>query len=957
MSERAKQRVFVSYGRHDARSVEFANKLSSWLKSQGYVPWLDVDQGIPIGSPFDIRIELGIQQCSVMIALLSASSLRPDSFCRNELLYAQAHHIPIIPVRIADVVPPVQIISLNYVDVAADPESLFDSLHGLIERVGADGAMRKRDWPDLTGDSGWWSELPHLSFEAELARYGVSFVGREWIFDTVAQWSKLGAARLFLLSAPMGLGKSALVARMTAKLNVRGVHFCNLSDHYSCRPSTWIAGLLFQLAAQFPAYRDRIRLMAPPNWNEPLSAFRSIVAQPLHECRNQFDTADPWLFAIDGLDESYAALGPSFADFLADCIEILPPWFRLVVTSRPEQSLLARFKVPGARTYDLEPGGSGNAADLSNYIAERLGVMTHIPAPRRAGVQAQLSDAAAGNFLFARLTLDALESSSADEGLEADQIGALPRQLGGLYHAMFRRRFPDEGHYRRVLLPLLECLVAARAPLPETVLIQGADTTEHDTTDALRQLAPFLARSEEGMHFAHRSLADWLVDSDAAGTFLADATNGHKRFSDFGMACYRQDGTRSLSDYLRQHLPAHLAARKRWDDLLLLVNDPELDLLSRWTDRGEGDDGVLCLTGLIGFLSEQDSKSIRAAELATQLARIHSVRGAYADAEDRLGRALNQLPMWHGRRARVIANHELASIALYRGDLARAKRLYRRALVPCLLGIPLFPDEASANLIALALLSLLDFRQRPALRLARLAQRFADRANDLPHTVAARCMVATALKATLDFEQAEQLLSAAELIAGAADLPREKARALLARARLRYVLDIVGKTSLTEPEALFNRAMSESTRAQDNAMHMSAMLGLAECALAQRQTDTAQEWLERVTAMLGATPPYDIPVAVLFLRAAVSHQRGDFPIAVATYEQAASQAERYGLRALQANAWVGIGMIQWHTGKNDQAEHRWATAMQLAASCSEHRHLLVRLSISQGRTDPKSVPY
>ena len=47
------KRIFISYGRSDA--ANFARKLADWLRDQQYEPWLDVDQGIPIGAPFDVR--------------------------------------------------------------------------------------------------------------------------------------------------------------------------------------------------------------------------------------------------------------------------------------------------------------------------------------------------------------------------------------------------------------------------------------------------------------------------------------------------------------------------------------------------------------------------------------------------------------------------------------------------------------------------------------------------------------------------------------------------------------------------------------------------------------------------------------------------------------------------------------------------------------------------------------
>ena len=84
-------------------------------------------------SLFDIRIETAISNSNLLISLLSSSwSLRPEGFCRNELLYAQATKIPIIPVRLADVIPPDSDHFLNYVDACDAPELIFSKLPKLI---------------------------------------------------------------------------------------------------------------------------------------------------------------------------------------------------------------------------------------------------------------------------------------------------------------------------------------------------------------------------------------------------------------------------------------------------------------------------------------------------------------------------------------------------------------------------------------------------------------------------------------------------------------------------------------------------------------------------------------------------------------------------------------------------------------------------------------------------------
>jgi hypothetical protein len=126
---------------------------------------------------------------------------------------------------------------------------------------------------------------------------------------------------------------------------------CSRSNIEFCKPAAWLSGLIYQLAAQFPEYRSEIERFQPPNWGDPPeSLFRTLVADPLCASRARSAGAgEPWVFAIDGLDESVAAAGPALADLIAGSAERIPDWLRLIVTSRPDRELSARFRTDGVR--------------------------------------------------------------------------------------------------------------------------------------------------------------------------------------------------------------------------------------------------------------------------------------------------------------------------------------------------------------------------------------------------------------------------------------------------------------------------------------------------------------------------------------------------------------------------------------------------------------------------------
>jgi len=564
-------RIFISYGRGDA--LEFAHKLAAWLKAEGLTPWLDVDEGIPIGSPFDIRIELGIEGSDLLIAVLSPWSLRPEGFCRNELLFAQAKKRPIIPVRIADVTPPIQIISLNYLDACANPDGIFGELSKVIQQVAKSGQMTLHDWPALTTGLPWWADRRQLSFEEELARHGNSFTGREWLFAQIREWAAQPDSRLLLVTAEAGFGKSAISAQLTTRLNVRGVHFCSRSQVESCKTAAWLAGLAYQLAAQFPAYRDKLDLSAP-DWNQPgESLFRALIAEPLRELTGHSTVEEPWVFVVDGLDESVAEAGRALADLLTDSAERIPDWLRIIVTSRPDENIIAQFKRDGVMSKHLDAEGTPNFADVTHYISERVAGLEHTGViDRQFGTVDRLAHVAHGNFLFAKLTLDSLMDSDAACRLSLDEMGSLPSKLGGLYHAMFRKRFRDADAYDREILPLLDCLISARGPLPKDLLSAASGLDARAFQRGLRALSQFLGSSASGYRVFHQSLADWLYDETASGEFAASLPEGRKNLTAACWATYQQDPGR-MPAYALLHSAIHLAESGRWDDLCQILTD------------------------------------------------------------------------------------------------------------------------------------------------------------------------------------------------------------------------------------------------------------------------------------------------------------------------------------------------------------------------------------------------
>ncbi|WP_440950791.1 TIR domain-containing protein [Methanosphaerula subterraneus] len=558
-------RIFISYGRKDA--LEFARRLSSWLRDRGYDPWLDVENGIPPGTPFDIKIEDGIKESDLILALLSPESVRPGGFCRNELLYALSHNIDILPVRIADVDPPIQIISLNYLDASTDPESVFALLPAALDQI----TKKAYTWRTTPGAAGtWWEKIRVITFQEELKRYGGDFTGREWLFNQFDSWAAKKDSHLLLLTGEAGIGKSALSAQLTTRMDVMGIHFSSRSNPDSCRPESMISALIFQLAHQFPAYREIMDQITPPDASTaPEALFRMLVTDPLRACEHRLNIKSPWIFVVDGLDEATAGAGTAMVDFLIESVERFPSWFQVIATARPDRELLARFMGNGIQQKSLEASSGDNRKDVAEYIRVRVESegLSVIP-----GVANRIDELAAGNFLYAETVIDALTDPEPTYRLTPDELGRLPPALGGLYDRMFRKRFPDITKYEQEVAPLVACLAVTRMPVPEPLLIAASGLDPRTATRGLRALSQFLTRDDDKLRLFHQSLIQWLMDDPVGNPFAVFPEEGNRRLAEAGLQEVR-GGKRAVSEYTLFTLPFYLVEASLFDVLEEVLRD------------------------------------------------------------------------------------------------------------------------------------------------------------------------------------------------------------------------------------------------------------------------------------------------------------------------------------------------------------------------------------------------
>ena len=449
------------------------------------------------------------------------------------------------------------------------------------------------------------------------------FVGREWLLQKVRAWAADPEAKqALLIGADFGVGKSAFLAKLLDQeneletqiedkaetqeggvldagpgLSVVAQHFCNLVDNSYLSPGRFVQSLAAQLKEQLPAYRKALEDDSATSLREslnraeaePLLAFQQAVVAPLAKIPAP---ATRRLLAIDALDEALdyrpEAGGSSrytIVDLLAKEARNLPPWLRVLATSRRRDEVLNPLRQGFFSIEEINAEEAENLADIHAYVKARCEQEPLTPILSLAGLSASdtadvLQAKSGGKFLYAVRVLNDLASGALT--LENRQsLDALPPGMDGFYADTFQRRFPEAGEYDAVK-PLLALLCAQREPMGYGQLAAILEVSIDQIVlwieplqDLLRfQATPPSERASENdeewrISFDHASLEPWLTERSGgriprprAGGFGVNRKEAEQQIRTWALAEV-EAGRAHTTPYLVRHLASHLRDDER----------------------------------------------------------------------------------------------------------------------------------------------------------------------------------------------------------------------------------------------------------------------------------------------------------------------------------------------------------------------------------------------------------
>ncbi|KAF7967197.1 hypothetical protein HWV62_35582 [Athelia sp. TMB] len=381
---------------------------------------------------------------------------------------------------------------------------------------------------------------------------------RELVLSELHRWinepDSDDGARLLVLTGVPGFGKSAIANRLAQHYNKvkRLGSFVSFSraDQARRHPGNLISTIARDIADFDPQWKAALCDVVESNRSlsqstSPVRQMDNFILGPA----KSLTVTGPVVIIVDALDESGDIRTPdreSLLQVLSRRASALPRNFRLLVTARPEDDIVATFsdnllniKQTRLDTMDLETID----LDIAAFIEHRLTTLICDALDQRWFRERWLSMLVTGSGHVFQWAATACRGI-----LEAGPIGAAGRlveltakisEAGGLddlYRLILRRKFPERDvpamcRFRRVM----SCILVAKEPLSKSSLVdlccRGDD--KEDFESVLTSLGSLLGGIDDAgvIKAHHTSFFDFLVDKGRSKAYCVDPTKYDEHFT------------------------------------------------------------------------------------------------------------------------------------------------------------------------------------------------------------------------------------------------------------------------------------------------------------------------------------------------------------------------------------------------------------------------------------------
>ena len=581
--------IFISYGHQiDSKLIDYDNiirKIADDLRKTGYETFVDIDY-LYSGSDWQQVLDEHIKASRIMLFMVSSRSVRSDGYCLNELCRAMETETRIIPILLDDSFVPLSINQLQRVDL----RGCFDNDQHLVNDL-----YNKRFHAILGGIKGTFTERMDESLRlrqtlkpVEVSRRPfadcVKFCGRKNIMVEFERWLDSSDNSLFWICSDPGMGKTALVCRLSMDYpdRIAAIHFCVFNNSDKADVKKIICTLAYGLSEHIPEYRSKLLNMADIDeiYNKnPNRMFELLLVEML----NNIPVEKNYAIIIDALDEATykcnETLHNDLCDILLDYHDNIPSWLKIVVTSRNEGNIRLMLNTISKR---INLSNESNQNDLREYYRNELTEITEEELDF-------LVEKSESSFLFAREICKAIKNGN----YSLDQRDSVPNGIFDLYLRTFRRLFPEEKDYKGVE-PVLESIIASPEPIDINFLIKYLKMDERSVHKMVSRISAFFPLIDKTIFVTHKTITEWLTDVNLSGMYYISVAESKRKLLDFLNEEYNRKNYESL--YMLKHYGPLLVYCKQWDRLY--------ETLTNYEFHQKKVDLLALDLGLKGYLNE-----------------------------------------------------------------------------------------------------------------------------------------------------------------------------------------------------------------------------------------------------------------------------------------------------------------------------------------------------------------
>ena len=708
--------IFISYGhgKYADLAGRVYDRLSKMKDENGELKYeviKDSEGGIPFAERWDSALEDCISRADFIVYLMESHSVRRESVCLDEIAFARNKGgINIIPVRIEHIDTPLIVCRLQWIDWQKYD---FDFETGITRICEAIENYEEK----MLGQGSLFNHL----FKADYNYTVDKIVGREEAIAEIEKYITGDLNRVFVISGVAGTGKSGLVSELSKNVGlVKAVHRCSFDYAHTLNPKDILCNLAYFLSCSNRKYADSVineELDKIGEW--PLKqTFENLFVKHLQDEKNNY------ALVIDGLDEM------ELSDAL-DLMNVLNggsskiDGVKIVVSVRSEK----RF----AKLIDGYPGmvltPERNLPAAEKYVCEALN-------ERKVysdSLKDRLLEASDGNFLYLTYLFNEYDNGNFDINGEN-----LPAGLVKLYFRSMMKRFPDPDRFRNDYYGLLSVLCAAAAPVTCEDLSDILGVGLQEIQKKIRGLSYIVKTEDKKVSVYHRSMKEFLCDSEASEDYCIDENDGHRMIAGDVSDIEEIEENAYRSEYLLYHIfkckdaerfvkicetDMQFAQESAVKALIAMSADEYrsvIRVISKLEDAGEFIRKVSAFLlrdrlteTILSFVTPVKDKYPFAYHIVTGYCyeytdRRKEAKEAYAEAYAVANRQYELLPSYGNRRDLLISYKKAADIAASNDDIEEAKRLYSLALEAAVQNAEQFPTYESRRELLLIYIRLSD---------------------------------------------------------------------------------------------------------------------------------------------------------------------------------------------------------------------------------------------------------